>query len=181
MWKVSCNYTSESTSSNILHQSWCRMVCQVIPWLEVLLSTPCYFLVPSRLLHRCYCTSWLVLINKKNTDILSAYVLTPFKLFMNIKELFWGFVNRNNSCLFSSVNLNQVEGSIKGVDFSPVALEVKAEQSIKIFLFLCCHSLLSHLPEVNFPSISNLRLSNPQWSHTYWWLLHKRCSDITGK
>lgn len=41
MWMVSWNYTSESTSSNILHQSRGRMVCQVIPWLEVLLPIPC--------------------------------------------------------------------------------------------------------------------------------------------
>lgn len=168
MWMVSWIYTAESTSNNILHQSWYRMICQVMLSLEVLLLTPCCSFVPSRLLH-------------KSIDTLPVCALTPFKIFMKIKEQSWGFVNRNNSCLFSNVNLNQVQGSIKGVDFSPAALEVKAEQSIKIFLFLCCHSLLSHLPEVNSPSISSLCLSNRQWSHIYCWLLHKRFSEITGK
>lgn len=39
---------------------------------------------------------------------------------------------------------------------------MKSEQSVKLFLFLCCHSLLSHLPEISTHSISRLCLSNPQ-------------------
>lgn len=166
MWMISWNYTSESISRNIFHQSWCRMVRQVILGRRSSWPILCCSLVPSRLLHR-------------NTWYLEC--LCTLQAFYENKNTVLRFVNRNNSGLFSSINLNRVQGSIKGVDFPPVALEAKAEQSVKIFFFLCCHSLLLHLTEDNSPSISSLCLSNPQWSHIYFWLLHKRCSHITGK
>lgn len=151
MQMVSWDYTSESICKSILRHRLVRIGVSRSPcW-----RAPCLLHAVSPLPQDC---SIGILIPWASC----IYALICFKLLTKIKGWSWVLLTETIAVSLAVPIWIKPKAVLKVPHFSPVAPEMKSEQSVKLFLFLCCLSLLSHLPEISTHSISSLCLCNPQ-------------------